>query len=325
MPRLENQKLKLYHTIEIFKRMTDEEHPVTVSEIIELLAEKGIAAERKSVYRDMEAMKQLGYDIISIHEKQFRYYLAEREFETVELRMLIDAVQASRFITKRKSNELIRKLETLTTVHNADKLHSQVFVTNRIKSSNESIYYNVDSIHNAINADSQIRFRYFDWDISKERKYRRDNKYYEVSPWSLIWNNENYYLIAYCSDENMIKHFRVDRMTNIIVSGKAREGKGMFSGIDVAQYASRFFGMYDGELTSVTLRCDKSVTNAVVDRFGTDIIFKPNKDNESFDVTVKVAISPVFLSWVFMFDGLIKVIDPKSVNDELKNMAKRLV
>ena len=323
MPKSKNQKLKLYYIIEYFKRYTDENHPVTVSDIIEHLATLGITAERKSIYRDIEAMGELGYDVISLHEKHFTYYLAEREFETAELRMLADAVASSRFITKKKSAQLIKKLTSLTTVYDAEKLDAQIFVANRIKASNESIYYNVDAIHNAISENSQISFLYFDWNKSKQKVYRRDGERYQVSPWALVWNNENYYMVAFDSEAGAIHHYRVDRMLSIETESVEREGKAKFKESDTAQYTKKFFGMYDGERVSVTLNCDGDVTNAVVDMFGTDAEFVP-LDDDTFNVTVEVAISPVFLSWVFMFGGKVRVVTPMSVQEKLIEMAKKI-
>lgn len=322
MPKSKNQKLKLYYIIEYFKRYTDENHPVTVSEIIDYLADLGITAERKSIYRDIAAMGELGYDVISLHDKHFTYYLAEREFETAELRMLADAVASSRFITKKKSAQLIKKISGLTTKYDAEKLGAQIFVANRIKASNESIYYNVDAIHNAISENSQISFLYYDWDKSKKKVYRHDGERYRVSPWGLIWNNENYYMVAYDSREGEIRHYRVDRMLSIATEDIPREGKAEFKETDTAQYTKKFFGMYDGEVVAVTLNCDEDITNAVVDMFGTDVEFIPQSDS-TFNVTVELAISPVFLSWVFMFGGKVRIISPKSVHNELVAMAKK--
>ncbi|MGN0162830.1 MAG: helix-turn-helix transcriptional regulator [Candidatus Ornithomonoglobus sp.] len=325
MPRTERQKLKLYFIIELFKKKTDEDHPISISEIIDYLAELGIKAERKSIYRDIEAMNELGYDIIQVHNKRFTYYLANRDFETAELRLLVDAVQASRFITKKKSNELIRKLESLTTEYDASKLNSQVFVANRIKASNESIYYNVDSIHNAIQENCKITFLYFDWDINKKKVFRHNGAKYVISPWALIWNNENYYLIGYDSASKMIKHYRVDRMTSIDILSQKREGKNDFCEIDVAVYARRFFGMYNGEITTVTLSCAKNMTNAVIDRFGREVRFRPEADGERFEVDVNIAVSPVFYSWVFQFGGQVRITSPAWAAEGLKEMAQKFV
>lgn len=323
MARGKNQKCKLYHLIEYFKKYTDEEHTVTVAELIEYLGEQGIAAERKSIYRDIETMGDLGYEIIQVHGKRFSYYLADRDFETAELRTLVDAVASSRFITKKKSGELIKKLESLANIHVAGRLNAQVFVANRIKSSNESIYYNVDAIHNAIADNSRITFMYYDWDKNKRRVYRHNGKVYEVSPWALVWNNENYYLVAYDNEVSQIKHYRVDRMISISQTGKTRQGKAAYSEQDTAQYTKKFFGMYDGELSEVTLNCSESITNAVVDMFGTDVNFYPQSDNKTFNVTVEVALSPVFLSWVFMLGDNIRIVSPQKVIDEYKTMVKR--
>lgn len=325
MPKSKNQKLKLYYIIEYFKRYTDEEHPVSVSELIEYLASLGITAERKSIYRDIAAMEELGYDVISLHDKRFTYYLAEREFETAELRMLADAVASSRFITKKKSAQLIKKLEGLTTEYDASKLEAQIFVANRIKASNESIYYNVDAIHNAISKNSKISFLYYDWDKSKKKVYRHDGERYLASPWGLIWNNENYYMVAFDSREREIRHYRVDRMLSITTVAEPREGKAEFKETDTAQYTKKFFGMYDGEKVSVTLNCDEEITNAVVDMFGTEVEFVPQNDGKTFNVTVELAISPVFLSWVFMFGGKVRIISPETVNYELKEMARNIL
>lgn len=321
MPRSELQKLKLCYVIDIMKKYTDESHTISITEIIEKLAALGVKAERKSIYRDFNAMATLGYEIIQVHSKSFRYYLANRDFETAEIRLLVDAVQASRFITKKKSNALIKKLEKLTTVYDASFLKSQVFVTNRIKASNESIYYNVDTIHNAIHDNAKIAFTYFDWSITKRRVFRRGGEKYVVSPWMLIWNNENYYLIGYETETDLIKHYRVDRMLSIDILDEEREGREAFNNIDVAEYSRKFFGMYNGEIVSVELNCAKEMTNAVVDKFGTDIRFEP-QDNDTFNVTVEVAVSPVFLSWVFMFGGQIRIVSPESVSSRLKEMAK---
>ena len=325
MAKGKNQKLKLYYLIEYFKKHTDEFHTVSVAELIEYLAGLGITAERKSIYRDIEAIRDLGYEIISVRDKRYSYFLAEREFETAELHMLVDAVASSRFITKKKSNELIKKLESLTTEHTAAGLHSQVFVANRIKSSNESIYYNVDAIHSAISGNARISFKYYDWNMKKQKVCRHDGKVYEVSPWALVWNNENYYLVAFDTEEQCIRHYRVDRMMCINMLDKEREGRVAFADTDTAQYTRKFFGMYDGDITPITLNCSKDVTNAVIDMFGSEVEFKPRPDGKTFNVTVETAVSPVFLSWVFMFGGQVKIVSPDSVRNELVEMAKKIL
>ncbi|MBQ3425636.1 MAG: WYL domain-containing protein [Clostridia bacterium] len=323
MPRSEGQKLKLCLIIDFFKKKTDPDHPATIDDIVNYLESIGIRAERKSIYRDIRAMEELGYEVISLHEKRFSYYLGTRDFETAELRTLVDAVQSSRFITKRKSNALIKKLELLATEYDAKKLESQVFVTNRIKTANESIFYNVDAIHNAISENCRISFTYFDWSVKKSRVYRKNGGNYNVSPWALIWHEENYYLIGYADAEGIIKHYRVDRMNSINIIDEPREGKDAFKEVDVAMYAKHYFGMYNSAVERVTLNCANELTNAVIDRFGSDAVFEPQPDGESFNVTAEVAVSPVFLSWVFMFGGKARILSPESAVTELRNMAKK--
>lgn len=324
MPRSEKQKLKLYYIIEIFKKQTDEDHPISITEIIRQLAQAGIKAERKSIYRDFEAMAMLGYEIVPVHTKQFKYYLANPDFKLAELRLLVDAVQSSRFLTKKKSNDIIRKLEGLVNIYDAERLQSQVYVANRIKTLSESVYLNVDKIHYAIQDNSKISFQYFDWDINKKRVFRRNGSKYTISPWALIWNNENYYLIGYETETQLIKHYRVDRMSSIDIRSARRDGRKVFNNIDISEYSRKFFGMYNGDIVSVTLNCSEEVTNAVIDKFGSDVRFVPQLDGKTFNITVDVAVSPVFLSWIFMFGGKIKILSPESVAGELKEMAEKI-
>ena len=321
MPRSEKQKLKLCLIIDLFKKSSDPDHPLTIEDIAKHLESYGIAAERKSIYRDMRAMEELGYEIVSLHDKHFSYYLGSREFETAELRTLIDAVQSSRFITKHKSNTLIKKLVGLATEYDAKKLASQVFVTNRIKTANESIFYNVDAIHSAIAENCRICFTYFDWSLKNGRVYRKNGGEYIISPWALIWHSENYYMIGYDGQEDMIKHYRVDRMNSINVIEKQREGKDKFKELDVAKYAKHYFGMYNSAVERVTLNCANDLTNVVIDKFGNDADFELQPDDETFNVTAEVAVSPVFLSWVLMFGGKIKIVSPESAKEKLREMA----
>lgn len=325
MAKTEKQKLKLYLLIELFKRKSDAEHPISIAYILEYFQALGISAERKSIYRDIQAMEELGFEVIKTHDKKFGYFLINDGFETAELRLLADAVQSSRFITKNKSSELIKKLESLTTEYDAKKLESRVFVTNRIKTSNESIYYSVDAIDTAIADDCMISFKYFDWTVDKRRLYRKNGSEYIVSPWALVWDNENYYLIAYDGDEGIIKHYRVDRMNSINVVDAPRDGQNSFKEVDVAEYSKKFFGMYNGEIERVTLNCANELVNSVIDRFGTDAVFEPQSNNATFNVTVDVAVTPVFLSWVFMFGGKIKIKTPGSANKKLREMAESIL
>lgn len=297
---------------------------MTLAEIIEALGEHGVSAERKSLYDDFESLRVYGVDVEKKQGKTIGYYIASREFELPELKLLVDAVQASKFITRKKSTELIRKIEGFASVHEAQQLHRQVFVANRIKTMNESIYYTVDYIHDAISGDSQISFKYFDWNEKKEKVLRHGGKTYEVSPWALTWDDENYYMIAYDSEAGKIKHYRVDKMLGISVLEKKREGAEKFKDFDMALYSKKTFGMYGGRDEFVTLLCKNSLAGVIVDRFGTETIMTP-VDEEHFSFTVKVSVSPLFLTWVMNFGTDMKILSPQSVIDEFVGMAKKTI
>ena len=211
-----NQKLKLIYLLRFLEEKSDEEHPVRLQDMLEELKRYSVSAERKTIYSDLEALREAGYDI---QQAGGAYWLAERRFELAELKLLVDSVQASRFITRKKSGELIGKLEALTSVGEARQLQRQVYVLNRVKTMNESIYYNVDGIHAAIAHGNQIRFRYFDYDVRKEKVYRRGGGAYQVSPFALTWAEENYYLVAYSSEAKQLRHYRVDRMSDLRETG----------------------------------------------------------------------------------------------------------
>lgn len=319
MARSQNQKLKLLYLMKIFCEQTDPDHPMSLSDIISQLEKYGITSERKSLYDDFECLRLFGADIE--YEKNKGYYIAERAFELPELQLLVDAVQSSKFITYRKSVELIKKLENLAGSHDAKKLQRQVYVANRVKTMNESIYYSVDSINSAISENVRIKFKYFDWDENKKRKLRYNGKEYRVSPWALVWNDENYYMVAYDTEKGIIKHYRVDKMLNISLDKEKRDGEKMFENFDVALYSRTMFGMFGGEEETVSLRCRNTKANVIIDRFGKDVTFFKD-DDEHFIVNVKVSVSPVFLTWIMNFGSDIKIVSPQSVIRDLKALAK---
>lgn len=320
----EKQKYKLLYTMRLLYEETDEKNGLTVAEIIDALNALGVAAERKSVYSDIDALIDYGMDIEKRKgaNNSYTYHLLSREFELAELKLLVDAVQASKFITRKKSEELINKLEELAGKKQAQQLRRQVFVSNRIKTMNESIYYSVDYIHGAMMDDRKISFRYFDWNEKKEKVLRHGGILYTVSPWALMWDDENYYLIAYDSQSRQKKHYRVDRMVDMRVSEEKREGGELLSHIDTALYSKQTFGMYGGKEETVKLRCHNSLANVMVDRFGTQTTFFPF-DSEHFDIIVKVTVSPVFLSWVATFGSDIRMISPDGVIDEFLALMDR--
>lgn len=320
MAKKSNQKIKLLYLMKILLENTDDEHGMTLAEISDALGEYGIDAERKTLYDDIDVLCLFGLDIEKRKGKSVTYHVISREFELPELKLLVDAVQSSRFITHKKSNELIKKIEGFASRYEAQELQRQVFVSNRIKAMNESIYYAVDYIHDAINHDAKIAFQYFTWDEHKQKKLRHDDKIYRISPWALTWDDENYYMIGYDSDENKIKHYRVDKMTKIQPTEEKRDGAEFFADFDMALYSKQTFGMYGGREETVTLRCKNQLANVMIDKFGFDTAFS-NITDTHFDMRVKVFVSPVFLTWIMNFGADVTVLSPDSVKDELTALA----
>lgn len=324
MGRSDKQKLKLLYVAQLLMERTDEEHPVTTKEVIEYLGEKGIPVERKTVYRDIDQLTEFGLDIIRIKERPGGYYLASRKFELAELKLLVDAVQASKFITAKKSGELIEKLETLCGSEQAKQLQRQVVVTNRGKAVNENIYYNIDMIYNAIAENVKIRFQYFEWSVNKEMKLRRDGTFYEVSPWLLSWDDENYYLIAYDDRSREIRHYRVDKMLRIGLMEAAREGKSSFADFDVAAYSKKTFGMFAGEDETVTLYCDSRLTGVMIDRFGKEVPMR-QCDEGHIRARVNVAVSRQFFGWLTGLGAAVRIEAPGHVVREYKDYLQEIL
>lgn len=325
MSKSPNQKLKLLYLMKILLERTDETHSITMPEIIEALAAYGVSAERKSIYNDIENLRLYGLDVIGAQEdRTYHYHIGNRQFELAELKLLVDSVQAAKFITAKKSNELIKKIEGLASKYEASQLHRQVFVAGRVKTMNESIYYNVDRIHTAIAENSRITFQYFQWNVEKKMELRHDGALYEVSPWSLSWDNENYYLIAYDSAEAKVKHFRVDKMLNITFVGKRRELKQVFQSFDMAAYDRKMFGMYGGREERVRIECDNSFAGVMIDRFGKDVSMIRLNDRR-FAVNVEVAVSRQFLAWIMGLGEGVSLVGPDSVVELMRQEIDRLV
>ena len=317
-------KMKMLHLVRIFTQDTDDEHALTLQEIISKLDAVNIKADRKTLYDDFEELREYGYDIIAEQRNRNTYYhLGAREFELPELKLLVDSVQAAKFITTRKSRDLIRKLEKHVSRYQAEQLHRQVYIAGRVKAMNESIYYNIDKLHEAINRGVQIRFQYGQWNVNKEIELRRDGAWYQVSPWALTWDNENYYLVAYDAEAKMIKHYRVDKMLRITALEEARLGKETFKAFDMAKYAKSVFGMFTGEETAVSLVAENHMAGVVIDRFGKDISIKP-LDEAHFQAEVKATISPQFIGWIIALGKSIKITGPDAVIDRMKTEIQRL-
>ena len=321
MPKSENQKLKLIVLLRFLEEKSDEEHPVRLRDIPEELEKHDIRAERKTVYSDLEALRSCGYDI---QQAGGAYWLAERRFELAELKLLVDSVQASRFITRKKSGELISKLESLASAGEARQLQRQVYVLNRVKTMNESIYYNVDGIHAAIAGGKQIRFRYFDYDVNKQKAYRRGGGDYQVSPLALTWAEENYYLVAYSAEAGQLRHYRVDRMSDLRETEAPVEGAEAFRAEEIARYTTRVFGMFRGRERQLRLRFHRHLAGAVLDRFGQDIILAPDGE-EHFTFTVLVAVSPQFYGWLCGFGGEAAIVSPPDAAEDYRCYLKEVL
>ena len=323
MAKSANQKLKLLYLLQYLMQHTDENHPVSMAQIIEELARNGISAERKSIYDDVESLRLFGIDIVQLKGKNGGYYIGERDFELPELKLLVDSVQSSKFITQDKTFKLIKKIENLASVYDGQLLQRQVYVTNRVKSMNESIYYAVDVISDAITQNKKIRYQYFEYNVAKERVLRHGGAFYEVSPFALIWDDENYYMLAWDSAAEKMKHYRVDKMQKVSLSDAERDGTDEFKKFDMSAYTKTVFGMFGGNEQKVKLRFSNHLVGAVLDRFGRDAIII--KDGEKhFTVTVSVVVSPQFFGWVFGFGKEIEILSPEEVRIEMKKQAEEI-
>ena len=324
MAKSENQKAKLLYLADMFQRHTDESHGLSIADLTKKFRTLGIEIERKTLYADIDELRRYGMDIVKVQEgRNCTYKLVSRTFELPELKLLVDSVQSAKFITEKKSNQLIKKLESLVSESQAKQLHRQVFISGRVKTMNESIYYNVDKLHDAISSNCQVRFKYFQWNEKKEQVLRHDGEWYCVSPWSLLWDDEYYYLVAYDSEADKIKHYRVDKMQRINTSDKLREGAEKFSRLTPAAYSKSVFGMFGGELTDITLEVANDKAFIFIDRFGKDVLMRKNT-NDTVTVHVNAAVSDQFLSWIISLGPGVKITAPADVVDAMKAIGRRI-
>ncbi len=318
MPKGSNQKLKLYYLARILMEKTDDDHMITMPEIQEALRAYDVTADRKSLYDDMEALRTLDIDVIGEKiGRNFYYHVGSKKFEIAELKLLVDAIQSSKFITEQKSNELIKKLTEMASHYEAVQLKRQVVVQGRVKNMNESIYYFVDEVHRAIAENKQISFEYMKWNAEKKMVPRHEGNYV-VSPWALTWDDENYYLIAFDEEADCIKHFRVDKLKNVHLLKEKRTGKEAFKEFNLAKYAKMNFGMFGGEPTKVKIAFKEEMVGVFIDRFGRDITIRPSKQKGWLETHVDVALSDQFLGWIFALGKDVKLLGPKDVVDVFK-------
>ena len=320
----DNQKLKMLYICKILSEETDQEHGLSAQEIIGRLEDYGVNEDRKTLYRDFDELERFGMEILSEQSgRNVLYHLNDRTFELPELKLLVDSVQSAKFITEKKSYQLIQKLESLVSKHDAKHLHRQVLISGRVKAMNESIYYNVDMLHEAINSGKQIRFHYGRWNVQKKIELRRGGAWYQVSPWALMWDDENYYLVAYDKEDQKIKHYRVDKMLNLSVTDHIREGQKEFRQFDAAKYTRQIFGMFGGEVMRVFLKGRNDMVGVLIDRFGKDISIVP-QDGDHFTASVEVAVSRHFIAWIIALGDGIKITGPEKLVHQMKAEVQRL-
>ncbi len=325
MARSGNQKLRLLYLYELFYNRTDEQHPLSREELCGLLQSKyDITVERKTFYDDIEQLGQFGADIAK--SGRGSYFLASRKFELPELHLLVDAIQSSHFITEKKSRTLIEKLSALCSDYEASEIKNNVRLAGRNKTANESVFYNIDAIYRAIAEGKQLSFRYFNWQLENgklTRAYRRDGETYTVSPFTVTWDDEKYYLIAFDAAADALRHYRVDKMEGLTLVDKAREGQNLLEKFDSGAYANSHFGMFGGNRTKVTLRFDKKLLGVAIDRFGKDAFFRPD-DKEHFLLIAEVTVSPQFFGWLCSLEDGVELLEPSSAVSEFKALLASL-
>ena len=304
---VQKNRMRLLYLMEILSERTDENNLMNADELTAALQGYGISADRKSIYNDIEALQTFGIDIIQRKGRASGYYMASRGFELAELKLLVDAVQASKFITSHKSKELIQKLSKFAGKSEKGQLNRQVFIYNRPKTGNETIYYNVDCIHNAISEDRRVRFQYREWTVRKELRLKHDGAYYEVSPWALTWDDENYYMIAYDEQTETIRHYRVDKICHMECTQQRRRGEDYFRDFDLA-----------------LLICDNELAGVVLDRFGSDVAMFPI-DEAHFKVTAPVTVSRQFFGWVTGVGSGMQIAGPERVRGEYREYLEEIM
>lgn len=319
-----NGRLKKLYLLKILLENTDENHKMSTQQIISTLKYYGLSVERKTIYTDIEDLQNFGVDIICEKKRSNYYYIGSREFELAELKLLVDAVQSSKFITHKKSNQLIKKIQELTSKHKAKELQRHVNVHNRVKSMNEKIYYSIDTIHQALQLNRMIEFKYYSYDVDKNFKPRRKGETYKVIPYSLSWANEKYYLIGYYERYGEISNFRVDRMKDVKVSKSRKKIIEKYKNFDVAEYSNKVFGMFGGDIETVEIEFENSMINIVIDKFGEDVTIH-HKTDTHFRITVDVAITNTFFSWLFVFGSKAKVIYPEDVKLRVEDYLKDII
>ena len=322
---VQDTKLRLLYIWQILSEETDEDHILPAAEIEALLKRRyDVTADRRSIYSDIDTLKEFGIDIVTVKGNEHGYYVAGRDFELAELKILADSVQVSKFITRKKSEELIRKLKLLASVHQGKQIQKQITLLGRPKATNETIFYNVDSIHTAIYRDRQITFQYAEWNMKKSLAFKKGGALYHVSPWALVWDDENYYLVAYDQISAEERHYRVDKMRNIEILDTPREGQKALKTFDAADFGKRTFGMFTGETEDVVISAPEHMVGIFLDRFGRDIMPVP-EENSRFHVSLPVTVSPQFFGWLTGLGSGVRIVRPASVKAQYTAFLKEIL
>ena len=318
----QKNNLRQLYILQYLYERTDENHPATNMDITEFLSSKGISVHRQTIPADIEVLCSFGFDIITVRSRQNQYFHGSRAFELAELKMMVDAIQAARFITPSKSEQLIRKLAKLTSVHCASELNRQLYIAGRVKATNESILYTVDLLYAAITTRKQISFQYYEYSKDKKKVLKHDGQVYEFSPYDLVWCNDTYYVFGWSESHGKVIKFRVDRIYKPSIAGS--DIRPIPEDYDLPAYIRRTFSMYDDYDCTVELLCDNELMKTIVDRFGEDVQTR-RADGERFIATVDVSASSTFYSWVFTYAGRIKIISPASVVEDYKGRLQNAI
>ena len=298
MAKTTGQRKRLLTLARYLLEETDEEHPLTMARLLERLQEEDLSGARKGIYGDVEALREAGLDVQYRGGAEGGWFIGARQFQLAEVKMLVDVVEASRFLSRKKSEELICKLSSLVSCHEGKDLQRQVYVQGRVKTMNESVYYNVDKVQEAIGANQVMSFLYFSYNRQKEKVFRRDGQRYITSPKGLLWDRENYYLAAFDHKHMELRHFRVDKMAQLRREGLPQLGDLGGAWFDTARYSQKHFSMFGGKESWVTLRCRQALASVILDRFGMDVTLVPDGE-EYFTVSLEVVVSPQFWGWLF--------------------------
>ncbi len=314
-------KSRLLYILNLLYHESDEDHSITITQILERLQQAKIESNRRTVAHDLKVLADNGFDVVCNKSRQNHYFIGDRRFELPELKMLVDAVQASKFISTKKSKVLIDKLSKLVSVHQSDEFNRQLYVDKQVKSDNEAIYYTVDLLHTAINSNKQVEFKYYEYNQHKKKVYKHNGKVYVFSPYGLMWNNDSYYVIGYCKSHDKIIKFRVDRIAHPKISEASAVPKP--DDFNIAKYSRTVFQMYEDETYEVVLECKNTLMKSIIDRFGDDVETEPS-GKEHFIATITVSTSNTFFGWIFSFGGDMKIVAPQEVKDRYITLARQV-